>query len=789
MKLNAQVLITDDAIDIADYVISLSRDWIFCSSIQTFDIILDPQIMDFLPEGVELKPSDKCVIYEHGVKVFTGHINTVKFQRKPDPFIVIQGADNYKFVKDFFIDESLGTSNGETVAHWVGIIMDACNLPYQITSSEVNTKTVAPGIEFNLKSADEALSELLAYAFSHSYCNQNGIIIISSGEKDSDISFESGPTVIYDDLDPTVIEGGNVTKASHQKNDANTRSIIKVWGWKGSNLWLRADESPYIQAIAYGEQPLPVDKTMLYSSSMIQDYGTAQELANRMASEMGHYDSIKSVDCIGNPNIMITQKVRLNIDIESEHLTGTARITSIHSNMSNDGYIMQVKMDEFCPKFAAWSSTVQPQIFYAGTLKNGVYKSTDGGVNWFAYNTGLPVGTKKVTSLATTSDDEVLAIVNGQVWYTTSSGMSIADPTWTRRYLPAPVNTAGDDPAPSGYGSLVWTAADGEIGNFQVLTTIRMVSPTPVYLMSGGAPIFPMTGRSWMYYTTNAGVAWRNDELYYIVPSSGYTDPSGYGMDIISYDLQGQHISNRYGLPLVTAASFVSEPGLLRNIVNTCYLLVPAIDLNPLHVCAELTALPYQGYDLGIHYVDFQRNADGTLFYQMWGKPGTRTMRFGLRFWSYSGWSFQDKYVSEYNYNMSVQPFLFLKGGSGTYPEQGETTPSYLCTQYSTEGIHVTQSSSTPDCLTYTVTVEEKALSSLFWIKFGLRLEYICSRGLGQTRLIVYAGELPVFDEDCYPWEFWPTWPKPIKYEDTYPLALTLCLVQLNMDDYETSGL
>jgi hypothetical protein len=470
----------------------------------------------------DLKPGTKCDIYEHGIKVFTGHINTAKFQRKPDPFIEIQGSDNWKFVKDYFIDESLGTSNGETVAYWIGVLMNACGLSYNITSFEPNTYTVAPGVEFNLRSVEDALNEILSYSFSYAYVGVNGTVQILNGAKNSNISFRSGETTLYDDADPTHIVGGNVMRATHQYADINTRNVIKVWGWNTAG---RPGESPYIQATAYGQVELPVPKTVLYSSSMIHDGGTAQSLADRIAQEMGHFDSIKSVECLGNPNIRIGYRVSLSIDLESAKLKGTAKVTSIHSAMSKDGYVMQVKMDEFCPRFAAWSMT--GSNIYAGLDGNGVYISRDKGVSWSSYNNGLPSGVKVSPRIGADPYGDAVAIVNSGLWYE-------ANDLWTQQTLPTP-QFGGS------HGALKAVGAVGGLNDFAVLT-------------AGGNGSFVYFSQS---DTTSSGVTeatisgWSSTKMYY---DADLFPISGLNMSGITYDITAHDMYTKTGTAYVLAS-------------------------------------------------------------------------------------------------------------------------------------------------------------------------------------------------------------------------------------------
>lgn len=792
MNLDAQALLTEyDDFDIAPYAISISRDWSLCNAMQTFTIVLDPSVIQALPLGVELKPSVKCHVYEHGIRVIVGTINTVKFMRKPEPLIEITGSDNYKFAKDYFIDQELGVSNGETVAYWIGELMNLVGLNYNIISPEPATMTVAPGIEFNLRSVDDAMVEILSYSSSYVYTGRNGTVNISNAAIDSTLAFESGPTTVYDDNDPTNIVGGNVTRASHQRNDNNTRNVIKVWGWKANDPFYHADQSPYIQSIAYGNVDLPVPKTILYSSSLIQTQSAADMLAERIAAEVGKFDSIKTVECIGNPDITIAKKASLDIDLESSHLTGSAKITTIHSSMSKDGYIMEVKMDEFCPKFAAWEIVQPPEIFYAGTSRNGVYKSTDAGSNWVAYNNGLVTGAKYVKSLAATEDDEVMAIINGQLWYTTSSGMTISNPQWRRKYLPAPINTAGDNPAPTSPGGLVTVASSGTTGQFDVLTTIT----SGIVIASGVGLYIPYESvyRSWVYSTTNAGQNWTSVQLQSVNEQS---------QSLFSFG--GTHLSNRYTIPYAAAnhgAEHWDGMWIYKfPMTRTAYW----IDYTDTPYEAVRVGLPDRGFDLGFTYWDFVRDpVTYKPVVNLTGTPGNRQLQFTLLFPKTYNLRNTNYYAGEppILMNSYVQPLGFRYR---VYPgdiiiDDYQPIPAYeTYGVWVSPGLTVTEQIPPPQYAGYyhvlAINAYESILgSNAFWMKFSIESSYFIRRfAVTWAEWRVYSGEPYIRDRngvdyasDTYPWEYWPLGSWSERPNDEYPLYLGAGRIRFNFDEIE----
>ena len=186
-----------------------------------------------------------------------------------------------------------------------------------------------------MRSISDGIQEAVSYASSYVYCDADGNIHLQKGALASSLSFTSGV---------------NVLQAAHQYNDENTRNVAKVWGFKG-NVILRPNESPFIISENSVDLGLPVNKTTIYASNYIQTQIEADRLSSEIISSLGKFDSIKTVEVLGSPNIKIGYSASINIDLETSVIQGTSSITGVASDLSKDGYTMQVTLDEFCPHF------------------------------------------------------------------------------------------------------------------------------------------------------------------------------------------------------------------------------------------------------------------------------------------------------------------------------------------------------------------------------------------------------------------------------------------------------
>lgn len=510
--IDADIIIND--LNITRFVISYTRNQNLCNVVHNGEITCDIDLKHFLIRNAlePILPYQDIEIWESGTRVLTGFITTIDLKRSPIPSMSIGFSDTYKKARDYFIDEPDLVTAVDTLPNSIRNLLGLAGLEMELVSSSLNAILIPSGENLSFISVSSAVEQLCAYGNAVIYAGGGGKIKLQKGPKSSDLSFTTS----------SGIGDGNVFSAVYDESDENSRDIIKVWGQKPYWKHLTSGESPYIvseQSINLG---LPVHKTMLYSSSIIQTQQEADRLSSEIAREVGKINDVYQIECQGNPEISVSKSASLNIQLESLRVTGTAKITSVKTSVSQNGYIMNVTLNEFCPKFAGWALETPPYAVYAGTNKYGVYKSFDRGTNWIAYNEGLPIYIQNVRKIAADETDQVMAIVNGALYKRTPSTV------WTAVTLPTPINSSNDDPRLS-YNNLV--TVDNEYGAFGNFSVLASFGDHPVY--SSGIVQGTVRNRTWVYNTNDFGGTWTSTQVH----------------DQDDYNFYGVAMSNKYSTP------------------------------------------------------------------------------------------------------------------------------------------------------------------------------------------------------------------------------------------------
>ncbi|MBI4464982.1 MAG: hypothetical protein HY647_09785 [Acidobacteria bacterium] len=161
-------------------------------------------------------------------------------------------------------------------------------------------------------------------------------------------------------------------------------------------------------------------------------------------------------------------------------------------------------------------------ILYAGTLGNGIYKSTDGGLNWTAVNSGLP----QVPYLA------ILPVV-------TSLAVDPSNPATVYAGISAGDSTDGVFKSTDGGQS--WRAISFDLASSHVLAlAIPPSSPSTVYAGTFGRGVFRSTNGGLLWNATNSGLAAGNIFTLARDPSGSGTVYAGTGNGLFKSTNRGQ---------------------------------------------------------------------------------------------------------------------------------------------------------------------------------------------------------------------------------------------------------
>jgi hypothetical protein len=165
---------------------------------------------------------------------------------------------------------------------------------------------------------------------------------------------------------------------------------------------------------------------------------------------------------------------------------------------------------------------VSPTTLYAGTLEGGVFKSTNGGGNWSAVNTGLPTGTI----------DEILAL-------------TIDPATPTTVY--AGTNSGGVFKSTNGGGS--WSAVNTGLPHTGI-GALAIDPATPTTLYAGGSGVFKSTNSGDNWSALNICLPHTGVSVLAIDPVTPTTLYAGtYGSGV--FGIQQVDVKGRVYLPLI----------------------------------------------------------------------------------------------------------------------------------------------------------------------------------------------------------------------------------------------
>lgn len=434
--MDAQVLI--NSVDVSDYVISIKRSKNYCNVSQEFSIELD------LSYSTSIDPYNTVIIYEEGTKVLTGYVTTVT-KSAPEVSIRVDGQDVYKKAADYFVPTLYTTQAGQRVRHWVEFLLDLVGLTASFPSG--SGPFVAEGEEIGLDTISNLIEPLIQYAGWYGKVDADGNIYFSTLSKDS-----------VGTVDTLITFNGD-------KSYDKTRNLVHVHGGVDTSL---NQFRPIFAKARVNLAFLPVDQTVVIGNHLIGSQSDARSLAKKVVNELGKPTYVKTIQIIGTPDLAAGEY----IDVQTDQFVGTALITSLNSNFSENGYLIDLILDDLCPRLIAH---ITPRgHLYAGTTQHGVYKHNS--VSWGSFNTGLTGSGLRVIDLS---------VDNGLHIVATSGGIytRVLSNPWIRQNLVLPAGATNPQ-----YPAVYATVMNSEV-NALVNYTLEGTDYCSLYtgtLVSGG---------------------------------------------------------------------------------------------------------------------------------------------------------------------------------------------------------------------------------------------------------------------------------------------------------------
>jgi len=433
--------------DFSGYVVSAERKHMLCRPVAILDIELDTN----LPRDINIY--EEVVFYENDTKVFTGYTQNTAQARLPISFSLSCSDVLVRAQDTWVIDQNV--SNGETVAHWVGVFLDKSGITNRSLSSDQN---VYPGFGWQYVTAMEAIVSTLKMTKYQIYADRNGKVWLTSTQRGTS-------------ADATISE---YIEYERTRDDSWIRNRAIVIG-HGDNVADKTLSNDYIP----GET-----RAVVVATGAIYNAATAWKIVDDMLEEFARPMDVKRVTVPGDPDFEIGQTIRL-IDSWSGY-NELCLITSVISTYNAQQYTTELILDEKCINFWGWDSPPPEYIImYCGTWGYGVYTSPNTGIGWSP--TGLTG--KYVYDIHVISDTEVWAACLDGVYHTITSGDS-----WTTQSMGIPVDQRPGEAYIE--TDLYWTG---------VVT--KNSDTGSVFVLAGAFD----NGGIWVYYKT--GGSWSNVRL------------------------------------------------------------------------------------------------------------------------------------------------------------------------------------------------------------------------------------------------------------------------------------
>lgn len=305
------------------HVVSYKRFASLCNPGQKITLWLDSSF----PGTVE--PGNLVTIYERGVKVFTGYV-TRAVRNRPSYEWSIDIDDTYTRVTNFFISEQMDYDTPQSAQFLMRTILDQTGIEYVLYGADA---VVPPGTSIGLRSAHDALSDLLVYGSWYAWVNPDGVLNIKRNIK-------GNMSVVRE---PISVE--------HENSTAQTRNVVKIYGR------IMEDGSAVNVSLTKDVPGTIVDLVTVVANPLISNYDDAERIGNYILSELGSQTNIINFSIEGDPSLQIGSSGSLFYSDPVTNLvtSGSGPITSIESRVDKSGYTMDVTIGERCPRISGWS--------------------------------------------------------------------------------------------------------------------------------------------------------------------------------------------------------------------------------------------------------------------------------------------------------------------------------------------------------------------------------------------------------------------------------------------------
>lgn len=357
------VQVKHNSTDITTEVIKYNRSQQICSGIGTLEI-----------EVVDVDRSydtwDTITVWEGGVK--KGIFNIAAIEQDVQGYTTLRCQDNSKRLQDYFIAKTYKQSVETTSRYWLEKFLKLAKVSYTLNFSG-GGEAVAQNTGFGMESAYEEIIKILQYNGWYFYCDGNGKIVVGDITRNIENYNRS-------------VDDSDITQIGIHKDDTRLRNRAVVWGNADplTGTHILVDQTRYT--------PWNYDskdkRAVVMANSMIRDYAIALSFATKMLNEYCNLLYTKIIQIHSTNNIEIGD----SLHVTSIGWNGVGRVTTVGSELSKEGLLTNIVLDERCPRLWAYFNywdIGEPIYVYIGTRGAGIWRRLTDSYTWEDNSSGL----------------------------------------------------------------------------------------------------------------------------------------------------------------------------------------------------------------------------------------------------------------------------------------------------------------------------------------------------------------------------------------------------------------
>lgn len=354
------VTVKHEGTNVTDHVISYTRTQNICSGIGTLEIYFDYTL------GHSFDPWDTITIKEGSHLKGTYYVSVSSLSSDGTYHITCQ--DGSKRLSDYFIDLPYIVDYPSMTRYWIEKFLDEAGVTYVFTTSDYGN-LLSNNTSLGMVTAYDQILTLLQMSGWYMYFDEDSTCII--GDLNADIS----------NIKLKLTEN-DLISIKVNKDDKMLRNRAVVWGAADPTTsgYIFADVRT-ITKWNYGKNDL---RTVVLSNSNIPNQTTAYELADKLIKEFAKITISKTLQATGERNVRIGDFVL----VKSRVFKGIGMVTTVGSELSRDGLLTDIILDERCPRLFGYFD--YGDYVYIGTDGSGVWrKHIKWDDTWYPYSSGL----------------------------------------------------------------------------------------------------------------------------------------------------------------------------------------------------------------------------------------------------------------------------------------------------------------------------------------------------------------------------------------------------------------